>query len=106
MHTDTLSDRCRNILEAMGRIPFIVQGKLSERHGAGGKVTGWKLQRWRQGRNQTRHIPAERVARVREGILGHERFGHLAKAFVAVREEESLRKEPEAENAKKKPTRR
>jgi hypothetical protein len=84
----------------MEQIPVIVQGKLSERT-SGGKVTGFKLQRWRHGRNQTRHIPAPLVETVRQGTDGYEQFLRLAEQYVEVREDQALRAPA---GSKKKPT--
>ena len=46
MSENTHASKSQALLEQMGRIPLIVQGKVSERR-SGGKVTGVKLQRWR-----------------------------------------------------------
>ena len=105
MTTNTSSDRCRAILAEMGKIPAIVPGKVCERREAGGKVTGWKLQRWHDGRNETRHIPAALLDRVREGTVGHEHFVALADEFTELRGGEVLGKAEAAGNSKKKPTR-
>ena len=69
---------------------MIVQGKLTERR-QGDKVTGRKLQRWRHGRNQTRHIPAAMVDTVKKGTEGYKEFSKLAQEYVEVREAEALR---------------
>ena len=76
----------------MGQIPVIVQGKVSERRN-GGKVTGCKLQRWRHGRNETRHVPAPLVETVRRGTEGYAQFMELAQAYVEVREADALHSE-------------
>ena len=94
--------KSQGLLEQMGRIPVIVQGKVCERR-SGGKVTGVKLQRWRDGRNETRHVPAELEETVREGTRGYERFMGLARQYVEAREAEALGEGP---GGKKKPTRR
>jgi hypothetical protein len=94
--------RGQELLARMGQIPVIVQGKVSERR-SGGKVTGCKLQRWRQGRNQTRHIPAALVETVRQGTAGYARFLELAQEYVEVREADALRG---SSDSKKKPMRR
>ena len=101
MNTNTSADRGQTILAEMGSIPVIVPGKLCERHGEGGKVTGWKLQRWHNGHNETRYIPAELVARVQEGTEGHQRFMNLAREYAEVRGEEALQETRRAENSKK-----
>ncbi len=86
----------------MGQIPVIVQGKVSERR-SGGKITGCKFQRWREGRNETRHVPAGLVERVREGTEGYAQFMKLAQQYVEVREADALEA---GEGGKKKPMRR
>ncbi len=95
------SERGQELLARMGQIPVIVQGKVSERR-SGGKVTGCKLQRWRHGRNETRHIPAPLVETVRQGTQGYAQFMKLAQAYVEVRETDAL---AEDSNSKKKSTR-
>ena len=90
MTTDTSTNRCRTILAEMEKIPVIVPGKVCERREAGGKITGWKLQRWHEGHNETRHIPAPLLHRVREGTAGHQRFMALANEFADLRGQEVL----------------
>jgi len=103
MNTSSSSTRrSQEILEQMGQIPVIVQGKLSERRTAG-KCTGHKLQRWRNGHNETRHVPLEKVETVRQGTEGYRRFTELVQNYVQAREEEALGDEP---GAKKKPMNR
>ena len=85
----------------MGQIPVIVQGKVSERR-QGGQVTGVKLQRWRNGPNETRHVPASLIETVRQGTQGHARFMALAQAYVEARETEAWRA---GADSKKKSTR-
>lgn len=82
--------RSQDILEQMGQIPVIIQGKVSDRR-QGGQVTGCKLQRWRNGRNETRHVPAGLVETVREGARGHARFMALAREYAEAREAEVWR---------------
>src|SRR5574344_292963 len=93
MSENTHASKSQALLEQMGRIPLIVQGKVSERR-SGGKVTGVKLQRWRDGRNETRHVPAELEETVREGTRGYERFMGLARQYVEAREAEALGEGP------------
>lgn len=84
------------------KIPVIVPGKVCERREAGGKITGWKLQRWHAGRNETRHIPAAILDRVREGTVGHQRFVALADEFAELRCREVLGEGDSAGSSKKK----
>lgn len=105
MTTNSLSDRCRAILAEIEKIPVIVPGKVCERREAGGKITGWKLQRWHDGHNETRHIPAAILERVRAGTMGHQRFVELADEFTELRGQEVLGAADLTGNSKKKPMR-
>ena len=95
------STRGQDLLAQMGQIPVIVQGKVSERR-QGGRVTGVKLQRWRNGRNETRHVPAPLAETVRQGTRGYVRFMELAQEYVEGREAEVWRP---GHDSKKKSTR-
>ena len=71
-----MSERRREILAQIGQIPVIIDGTLSQRERRRGGVRAMvyhQLQRWRLGRNDTRHIPSERVDAVRQGIEGYKR---------------------------------
>jgi len=94
------ASRGQELLARMGQIPVIVQGKVSERRSSG-KVTGCKLQRWRNGRNLTRHIPAALVETVQQGTHGYREFMKLASEYVEVREREALQ---DSGDSKKKST--
>jgi hypothetical protein len=90
MKTPTVSRQGgEELLARMGQIPLIVPGKLSERR-TGGKVTGYKLQHWRAGRNQTRHVPAGKLETVRRGIQGYAEFLDLAEQYVQRRAQEAF----------------
>ena len=106
MTTTTVSTRCQAILDEVEKIPVIVPGKLGQRRDARGKVTGWKLQRWHEGRNETRHIPAALVDQVKAGTEGHRRFMELVYEYAQLRGQEALGTGVEAGNSKKKPTTR
>ena len=103
MTTQRSSNRCRAILTEIENIPVIVPGKVCERREAGGKTTGWKLQRWHDGHNETRHIPAPLLDRVREGTKGHQRLMALANEFAELRGREVLGVPNAAGPSKKKP---
>lgn len=96
----TLHRRGHELLAQMAQIPVIVQGKVSERE-TGGKVTGIKLQRWRDGRNQTRHVPERLVETVRQGTEGYKEFMRLTQQYVELREADALQSPGDS---KKKPT--
>lgn len=90
----------------MANIPVIIPGKLSQRKDASGKVNGWKLQQWKNGRNQTRCIPAEQVERIREETEGHRQFVTLAEQYVEIKGQEALSELAVPADSKKKPTKR
>jgi hypothetical protein len=104
--TPTSTERRQSILARMEAIPVIVPGKLSERRGADGKVTGHKLQHWSGGRNLTRHVPEAQVATVEEGTEGYRQFQQLAAEYAGVRGEEALAADGDAPHPKKKSKRR
>ena len=90
----------------MAKIPLIIPGKLSQRRNTAGKVSGWKLQHWKDGHNQTRYIPASLVPRVVAGTAGYREFLALTDAYAHRRGEEALAEPDEAAaSSKKKPTR-
>lgn len=91
------------ILAQIEQIPVIVEGKLSERRDTSGKTTGHKLQRWRDGRNQTIHVTGGLVDTVREGTEGYKRLTELTQEYVQTCEQEVL---GPAVHSKKKPTMR
>lgn len=99
--SSTSPSRSQDLLAQVGQIPAIVRGKLSERR-SGGKLTGHKLQRWRNGRNETLHVPAKKVEAVREGTEGYRLFRELIEDYLEAREQEVLGTEL---GGKKKPTR-
>lgn len=95
----TTKDR-HDILVEIEQIPVIVEGKLSERRDVTGKPNGIKLQRWRNGKNQTLHVPGELVDKVREGTEGYKRLTELTQEYVQTCEQEVL---VPASRSKKKP---
>ena len=98
----TTKDR-HEILVQVEQIPVIVEGKLSERRDTTGKPTGFKLQRWRHGKNQTLHVAGELVDKVREGTEGYKRLTALTQEYVQTCEQEVL---GPGVRSKKKPTMR
>jgi hypothetical protein len=106
MSTNASSDRCQDLLAEMGQIPVIIPGKLCKRHNAEGKLTGWKLQQWRNGSNKTRYIPAGLVEQVQEGTTGHQQFMTLACEYAEAKGEEALKELNSTVHSKKKLTRR
>ena len=103
MKTQHSSKGRHEILVQIEQIPVIVEGKLSERCDTTGKPTGHKLQRWRNGKNHTLHVPGELVDKVLEGTEGYKRLTELTQEYVQTCEQEVLN--PDA-HSKKKPMRR
>jgi hypothetical protein len=103
--TCRLSERRREILAQIGQVPVIIDGTLSQRErkrGGARAMIYHQLQRWRGGRNDTRHIPSERVEAVRQGIDGHERVQALIKEIARLDERSVL--DAASGDSKKKPT--
>jgi hypothetical protein len=72
--TSLLSERRRELLAQISQVPVIIDGTLSQRERKRGGMRAMvycQLQRWRRGRNDTRHVPSERVDTVRKGIEGY-----------------------------------
>ena len=70
------------------------------------KGHGWKLQRWRNGRNETRYIPAEQIEKVREGTRGCAQFMPLAQQYVEAKGQQALSALNTPTDSKKKPMKR
>jgi len=106
--TDTsrsLSEQRREILAQIGQVPVIIDGTLSQRErkrGGARAMVYHQLQRWRGGRNDTRHIPSERVQAIQDGIKGYERAHALLRQIARLDEATVLG--PVHDCSKKKPT--
>ena len=103
MKTNSSSELGQDLLANMAHIPLIIPGTLSERRDSNGKVNGWKLQRWHNGCNQTRYIPAEQVRRIREGTEGYGQFMALARQYVEAKGKQAMNALSEPADSKKKP---
>lgn len=90
MNTSTPSELGQDLLAEMAKIPVIIPGKLCKRRGSHGRINGWKLQRWHQGRNQTRYVPTEQLEKIREGSAGYERFMSLVQQYVEMKGREAM----------------
>ena len=102
-----LADRRREILAEIGRVRRVIEGTLSERkrqRGGGRLAVYHQLQRWRGGHNDTRHIPVERVAAVREGITGYAQIQALVSELARLDERALLM--TDVSDSKKKSTSR
>ena len=72
------------ILRQIAAIPAMERGKLSayslERSGAGGPY--YRLQRWENSENHTRHIPSEEVPAVEAALAGFARYKQLTEQYA------------------------
>jgi hypothetical protein len=72
------------ILRQIAAIPAMERGKLSayslERSGAGGPY--YRLQRWENGENHTRHIPSEEVPAVEAALAGFAHYKQLTEQYA------------------------
>jgi len=85
--------RKTEILQEMAEIDRMQRGRLSEqffkRTKDGREVTlgpYYVLQRWGEGKNVSRRVPAPEVDAVQSAIDGYERFEKLATEFVEITE--------------------
>ena len=100
-----MSERRQDILAEIGQIPVIIDGTLTQRQRqreSGRKTVYHQLQRWRGGRNDTCHIPAERVKAVQAGIEGYRRVQELVSEIARLDEVTVLSQD--LGDSKKKPT--
>lgn len=72
------------ILRQIAAIPAMERGKLSaythERAGTTGSYH--RLQRWENGENQTRHVPAEDVPAVQAAVVGYAHYQQLTAQYA------------------------
>lgn len=74
-----------HLLEQIAAIPAMERGKLStysfkERSGVAGPY--YKLQRWEEGKNKTRYIPAEDVPAVEAALAGYTQYQQLTEEYA------------------------
>lgn len=101
-------ERRMQILEQMAQIECMEKGRLSEEyretHKQGKTVRlgpYYKYQRWENGRNASRRVPAAEVEPLREAVDGYHRFRELATEFVELTVE--MTRESASDAGKKKP---
>jgi hypothetical protein len=74
----------QRLLQHMAAISAMERGKLSayafkERSGGG---PYHKLQRWEEGKNVTRYVPADEVAEVEAALAGYEQYRQLSEEYA------------------------
>lgn len=93
----------REILAEISTMDVLLKGKITEKRTSEGKSNGYKLQRWRHGKNQSIHVPEGRLELFHHAVENHDRFTQLVDEYVELCEQDVLRP---AEDSKKKPGRR
>lgn len=66
------------LLEQIAAIPAMERGKLSP-HSSGRHQ---KLQCWQEGRNHTRHVPADELPAVRRALEGYAQYRQLTDQYA------------------------
>jgi hypothetical protein len=67
-----------HLLQQMAAIPAMERGKLSP-HSSGRHQ---KLQCWQEGKNHTRHVPADELPAVRNALEGYAQFCQLTEQYA------------------------
>ncbi len=75
----------QQILRQIAAIPAMERGKLSafsfgDRPGAAGPY--YRLQRWENGKNHTRHVPAEDLPAVQAAVDGYAQYRQLTEQYA------------------------
>lgn len=68
------------LLEQIAAIPAMERGKLSP-HSSGRHQ---KLQCWQDGRNHTRHVPADELPAVQDALAGYAQYRQLTEEYAAL----------------------
>jgi hypothetical protein len=100
--------RRKQILTQMARINCMEKGRLNEEYRErtrDGKVVRlgpyYQYQRWEDGRNVSRRVPAGEVAQLREAVDGYHEFESLAKEYAQVTI--AMTRQSAVDDSKKKP---
>lgn len=83
----------------------VVEGKICERF-KNGKIDGYRLQRHRDGRNDTRYLPKHSVQKVQAAIDEFSKLEALVDELVIAGESQVLDNKKRTDDSKKKPTKR
>ena len=66
------------LLEQIAAIPVMERGRLSP-HSSGRYL---KLQCWQEGKNHTRHVPADELPAVQDALAGYVQYCQLTKEYA------------------------
>ena len=67
-----------HLLQQIAAIPAMERGKLSP-HSSG---RHHKLQCWQEGKNHTRHVPADELPALQSALEGYAQFGQLTEQYA------------------------
>lgn len=100
--------RRKQILKKMAQIDCMEKGRLNEEYrerSRDGKTIRlgpyYKYQRWEDGRNVSRRVPAPQVDHLRKAVDGYHQFEALAKEYAEVTIE--MTRQAASDDSKKKP---
>ncbi|MCK5132946.1 MAG: hypothetical protein KAR40_12435 [Candidatus Sabulitectum sp.] len=85
-------EKRKQILKQMAQIDSMAKGSMNAEYRETIKKNGekvqlgpyYKYQRWENGRNVTRRVPAEEAEQLKKAVDGYHRFLELADEFVAI----------------------
>ena len=85
-------EKREQILKQMAQVDSMVKGSIVAEYRETTKKSGektqlgpyYKYQRWENGRNLTRRVPAEKAEQVKEAVDGYHRFLELAEEFIKI----------------------
>jgi hypothetical protein len=89
MNLTTKKSKCE-LLAEITSMDVLLKGKITEKHTPAGKTNGHKLQRWHQGKNQSIHVPEEKLEFYTQAVENHKCFTRLVDEYVACCEQEVL----------------
>ena len=84
-------ERQEEILREMASIQLMARGKLCAMGASKAGKTFYSHQSWRNGRNVTTYLPADKVERVRAATAGYRRFMELVEEYVDIMEAKSMK---------------
>ncbi len=106
MQSNNLTPRPeQNIKNDIVSLGPVVEGKICERH-KNGKIDGYRLQRYRDGRNDTRYLSQPNIQKVQAAINEYSKLQALVQELVIAGESQILSNRNITDNSKKKPTKR
>lgn len=106
---EKIAQQRRDLLREMSLIERMEFGSLAEEYrevaGASGETARngpyYKHQKWEEGRNRSRRVPAEEAKALREAVEGRQRFESLSAEFVELTVASTRNADPSKKNSAK-----